>query len=165
MRSLERTRSNRRPKKLEEEERVAEMERRAEYKDRILINGISCNARGEVGRILHIIKEKLGCKLEVINVWASDEGTIIKVKEMWQKIRLMRIKYKLRGTGILLKDLLTPREREITEWIEELAESQREEGKEMQIGYLKIQMRGMWLEWDEEEGDLTPQKERFQRRG
>ena len=64
----------------------------------------------------------------------------------------------------MLKDLLTKREKEITEWIEEFAQSLREEGKETQTGYLKIKINDMWLEWNEEEGDLSPSRERFQRR-
>ena len=88
---------------------------------------------------------------------------VLQLGSVGEKISVMRNEVNLRGTPVVLKDLLTRREKEIQTWIEEFAEEIRKDGGSTQTGYLKIKIKEMWLEWDEEEGDLRPGKERLRR--
>ena len=96
---------------------------------------------------------------------ATHEGVVINTSNVGEKIMIMRNKYKLRGTRIILGDVLTWREKEVQKWIESFAEELREDGENIQTEYMKM-FRDTWLGWEDKECDLRPGKEKknFQRR-
>ena len=156
-----------RPERLEGLDLDAEKARRHKNEGKILVKGAKGRNDREVDEVVRTINNRLGISMRITDTSVTHEGLVINVSSIREKIMIMRNKFKLRGTPVVLGDVLTWRERAVQEWVENFATELREDGEEIQTGYLKLKLRGTWLEWEEEEGDLRPGKEKvfFQRRG
>ena len=145
----------------------AEKARRHKNKGKILVKGVKGRNDREVDEVVRTINDRLGISMRITDTSVTHEGLVINVSSIGEKIMIMRNKFKLRGTPVVLGDVLNWRERAVQEWIENFAAELRGDGEEIQTGFLKLKLRGTWLEWEEEEGDLRPGKEKvfFQRRG
>ena len=67
---------------------------------------------------------------------------------------MLKRKINLKGTKIWLSDDLTPREQEVQEWLERIAEKEEEKGKKVNIKYQKLIINGELFQWHELEGEL-----------
>lgn len=58
----------------------------------------------------------------------------------------------MKGIDIWIDEDFTEREKEIQNWLEQLAEEEEKNGWETTVGYLKINVGEEWYEWVEKEG-------------
>ncbi|EFN77663.1 hypothetical protein EAI_17355 [Harpegnathos saltator] len=74
---------------------------------------------------------------------------LVKLGSVEQKRKMMEAKEKLRGRRERIEDDLTEEERKAKWRIEREAEVERREGKNVQVGYMKMWVNGRMKRWDE----------------
>ena len=88
----------------------------------------------------------------------SDNGQmwLIKMKNFEDKIQILKNKKKLGKKALYFESDLTKTERDIQWQLRRKAESERQKGNKIKIGYQKIQVNNEWVKWDK---NSTNQKE------
>lgn len=142
------------PDKLSEREYVWEMRERSNRKSNVIIRGMRAVGRGIKEEIKGIIKEYVGLEIYIKRVRAIGGELLVELDSMENKINIMKMKIRLRGSGIWIDDDLTRREKQVQEWLESLVKDERENGLNTRLGYFKVQVDGGWYEWDEKKGRL-----------
>ncbi|KAK0178568.1 hypothetical protein PV327_007446 [Microctonus hyperodae] len=96
-------------------------------------------------------------------IWEVKDNMVrIRIREMSDKVELMRTKGKMKGSDIWIDDDLTSREIEVQKWLRKEAEKEEKMGRRVKISYMKIEIDGEWMKWDERSGRLD---KFFRRRG
>lgn len=80
---------------------------------------------------------------------------LVELEAFENKVEILKRRGALKGTGIVIDDDFTDREKQIQEWIQEIAREEREEGKDAKAGYAKIRVDGEWHEWSERRGTFS----------
>lgn len=60
--------------------------------------------------------------------------------------------------GIIIEDNLTWQEREIQQNLRQLASDEREKGKKVKIGYMKMSVNEKWDRWNKKKEELEEEK-------
>lgn len=106
--------------------------------------------------VLKKIEER--CRQEIrrqtITKHVSRGEMVLKFKNWTEKLEIMRKRKELKGTGIWIKDDLSRREKEIQNWLRDVAENERRRGRQAEVKYMKIWMEDMWWRWNERKGDI-----------
>lgn len=74
-----------------------------------------------MNEIRKIISERMRLGMNIIEVCDSNEGMVITLESVCSKINIMKKKRLLRGTPLVLQDILTQRERQVMEWLRDFA--------------------------------------------
>ena len=82
-----------------------------------------------------ILEETLNVPLNFINVRNIEGDLVIKLGKMHEKISVMKRKSCLKNTGIWIQENYTPRQKEVQEYIERLAEYVRSQGQRVRVLY------------------------------
>lgn len=144
-------------------ERLREMEikwdkeKRKERRNNIVIKGIKLEDRKieeAVDELWIVMSIKENVK-EIRKIGGVDrEGrglVLVKLEAFEDKKRVMKVKKRLRGRRERIENDLTREERR-TRWkIEREAEREREKGKRVQVGYMKMWVDGVMKRWNEVE--------------
>lgn len=148
--------------KIDKLQRKEDWRERNERRNNIIVSGKVVKERKDVENIKAFVETVLREKLtvdvnieEAAYITKSKKGEdIIKVvlKGKEDKIKIMKNKNKLKGTDIFINDDLTEEERRVQFMIRQKAVEERKAGKEVRIGYRKIQIEGKWRNWTELEG-------------
>lgn len=151
------------PEALGESEYEYEMKERERRRRNILIRGIRTIGKGRKEEIKEIIKKQIGIDLYIKTIRAIGGGLVLELYAMENKIEIMKRKGMLKGMDLWIEDDLTERERQIKHWLERLMEEEKINGLEVRIGYMKVEVDGIWYEWREKEGRLVEMN--FRREG
>ena len=75
----------------------------------------------------------------------------VKLENFGEKMKIMKLKAKLRGTRTFISDDFTKKEAEIQKKLRDLAKEENKKGNRAFVGYQKININGKWSKWDEKE--------------
>ncbi|XP_015121760.1 cyclin-dependent kinase 11A-like [Diachasma alloeum] len=158
------------PRKLTQEEREEELEMRRLRRKNMIIEGLTLITRTRKEELEHWLWETLGVRARVEKLDRREEGGLtVRMEERASKIEVMKEKTKLKelGWGVYISDDLTDRQKEVQAWLEREAENWRKTKKQAGTKYNCICVDGIWLEWDEVEGEMRQKvaRERTERRG
>lgn len=140
-----------RPRKLTYIELKKEMAERAEKKPDIIIDGK--NVTEEVWKDL--VWKHMDILIEDCFFQKNEENTIVRVGSLKDKSRILKRKSALWYMGIKMRDNWTKRQYEILEWIENIAEKEREKGHVVITGYMIMVKNNIKYVWCEAEGKLV----------
>lgn len=127
---------------------------REERKKHVVIRGMKIEGK-EVKEEVKGLWERMGLEeggikevKRIARVGKNGEG-MVKLEGLEEKRRVMEGRKKLRGGRERIDDDLTEEERR-TRWkIEREGEKEREKGKKLQIGYMKMWVNGRMKRWNE----------------
>lgn len=89
----------------------------------------------------------------IIRSWEmSGEMSRLRIKDLRDKVEVMRKKGKMRGSDVWIDDDLTLRELKVQKWLRREAERATGEGRHAKVAYMKIERGGVWWRWNEREG-------------
>ena len=136
------------------EEREAKQDRQ-ERKRNIIIAGMNFDSNSEkklVEQIQTWCKKILEVEIKVETAFKiSKEKHIFlaRLATMEEKINIMKNKNKLRRIKeiVYISDDLNAEDREIQKKIREIAKEEEGKGKQVKIGYRKLQVDGRWIDW------------------
>ncbi|XP_011314663.1 golgin subfamily A member 6-like protein 2 [Fopius arisanus] len=151
------------PRKLEEEEWIAEKIKRRERKKGIIIKGLTLIEKRKKEELDRWMEETMGVKARVSKLDRVGNGTWRAELEEWEtKAEIMARKQELKKLrwGVWITDDLTDRQKEVQTWIEREGENWRRLGHEVSTKYQKICVDGTWLCWDETEGTMKLEKKK-----
>lgn len=148
-------------KRLEMDQERREREKR---KRNLVIKGANIGKVNIEEGIEEFAREKLGVEIRVEKAYeimkgGNKEGIVVTVKE-WEMKRNILIKKKNLERGIYIDDDLTWREREIQGRLRKMAREEKERGRQVKVGYMKICIEGKWFKWNEREDCLNEEKEK-----
>lgn len=145
-----------RVKRLEWEKEKVEREKR---KLNIIIKGkefTEDNTEKMEEKIERFLKNDLNEEVKVVNAYLlkkernENKGKIVLVKlEDWKMKRQIMSKKKNLKKDVYIDDDLTNIERKVQQEVRKLAKEEREKGKNTKVGYMKVQVEGKWIRWDE----------------
>lgn len=144
------------PTRLGEGERQREMEERELRKKNLMIRGIRTVGKGLKEEVKKVIKEQMGIEIYIKKVATVGGGLLVELESFSNKIDIIKRKGKLRGINLWIQDDFTPREKEVQEWLEMVAEEEGKRGHEVKTSYQKIMVDGEWYKWDEKKGAIEP---------
>lgn len=144
------------PTRLGEGERQREMEERELRKKNLMIRGIRTVGKGLKEEVKKVIKEQMGIEIYIKKVATVGGGLLVELESFSNKIDIIKRKGKLRGINLWIQDDYTPREKEVQEWLEMVAEEEGKRGHEVKTSYQKIMIDGEWYKWDEKKGAIEP---------
>lgn len=144
------------PKALGKGELEWEMLERKNRKKNLIIRGIRTVGKGLKGEVKSVIKKMLGIEIYISKVTAIAGGLLVKLVAFENKLEILKKKGMLKGINLWIEEDLTEREKEIQEWLGKIAKEEEEGGREVRMGYLKINIEGNWYEWDEGAGRIEP---------
>lgn len=145
----------RRPRPLNEGELKEEGGRRAYRR-----NNVSVYFPNEEGntreRILDTIFEKCGNGNRGNTMLKHERGGLIvmKFKELNEKLEMMTRRRELKGTNIWIKDDSTKREKEVQNWLTEVAGNERRCGRCVEVRYMRICFGDRWWRWNDRRGNI-----------
>lgn len=146
-------------------ERNLEREQKEKRKNNIIIKGTKFanqNLREEVKQFLN---DKLNVEAEISFVklikTGQKENILAKIETQQQKKEIMKAKAKLKNEKemIFIENDLTFEERKVQRQIIIQAKQQKEEGKEIKIGYHKLKIGNAWHKWDYKTASLKKMAE------
>lgn len=139
-----------------------EMIERENRRKNIFIRGIRTVGRGRKKEVREVLKNKLAIDIYIKKLRTVGEGLVVELYAIENKVEIMRRKGELKGPGIWIEDNLTETEKQMQEWLESLAEEEKEKRLEARLGCMKIEVEGSWYVWNEKVGRLL---EKVFRRG
>ncbi|RLU19487.1 hypothetical protein DMN91_008044 [Ooceraea biroi] len=155
------------------EDKVIELERRMEIKDReerrrnVVMREVEVKEGKRVEAVREVL-ERIGAKGEMVECRriGGDKGKgreriLVKLSNEEQKREVMLMKKNLRGREERIMDDWTWKERRMRWKLEEIAREEEKNGKRVWIGYGKIKIDEKWWKWDEKEEVLTDERGRF----
>ncbi|KAK0158037.1 hypothetical protein PV327_011234, partial [Microctonus hyperodae] len=120
------------PKRLDDAELLKELKERDWRRRNICISMSRDCGHIKMNEALKKIEELTGVKWEecIEKSWEMPNNILrIRMKEMSEKVKLMKIKGNMRGSNIWIDDDLTTREIEIQKWLKKEAEAEEKRGK------------------------------------
>lgn len=127
-----------------------------ERKNNIVIKGIKKEGWITKEWAEKFIKEKIDVEVKVNKCRKSNNVLIITLEEEIKKREVMRAKNRLKGERIFIENDLTWEERKIQEKIYRWAKEERSNGREIKVGYARVNIEGSWIKW----GDIERKLER-----
>ena len=140
--------------RLEELEQREEMRVRQEKKKNIIIKGYPIKTNLPTDEIHNLLAERLGVQV-VINRVTSIKTTnnqvllVVELASLDDKYLVLNNKMKLKGSELFISSDRTKKERAIQREIAKLAEEEKNEGKNVKIGYRKLITDGVTRIWKE----------------
>lgn len=152
-------------KRLRRLELKQDMVERERKRENVIIRGVKVE-ECDIKEVVKDLWGKMGVDMEgVKEVYrvgkVGREGIgmlVVKMKGMEEKKRVMEAKRNLRGRRERIEDDLTVEERKSRWLIEREAERERREGRNVQVGYMKMWVNGSLWRWDEVEGGWRGQQ-------
>lgn len=114
-------------------------------------------------KVEFLIKDKLQVECKIISCRKSGEVVIAKIESKEKKKEIMQNKSKLKGGKIFIENDSSWEEKKIRERINRWAKEQREKREEVNIGYGRVKIRGIWKNWldiNQEEGNRKKNERR-----
>lgn len=142
-------------------------EKRENRRLNIVIKGVELTDDNLEENVEEFIDRSLNLNVKVIKTYALNkrrdeqkEKMVVANLQNWKmKKQLIRKKKELQR-GVYIDDDLTEKERGIQQEIRRSAKAERGKGNNTKIGYMKLQMEGKWLKWNEWEGCLVEETDR-----
>lgn len=148
-------------------ERVKELERRWERKERenrrknLVVKGMKVGEEGMRNKVEEILRE-LEREVNVEEVRRVEAGRrekgsmlVVKVQSEWMKRNILMNKWKLKGREVWIEEDLTWEERRIKWKIGQVALKEKLKGKKIRVGQQGIWIEETWWRWDEGRDELT----------
>lgn len=135
-------------------ERNLEREEKEKRKSNIIIKGKRFEKVNLIEEVKQFLADKLEVEAEIMFAksikMGQNENILAKIGSQQQKNEIMKAKAKLRSETekIFIENDLTYEERNIQRKIKIMAQQQRNEGKEVKIGYQKLKIEDVWHKWD-----------------
>lgn len=154
-----------RPRRLSSEDLKAEMaERERRKKQMIILDDDSFRLRN-LEEVRQLVKKVTGLQIG----WnfireVNQKEKLVEVEIFDDKVDLIRRRHKFRMYKLYFKDHRTARELEISKWMKEMVIRERKQGRRASAGYQKINVNGVWKEWNEKRGCLELQTSRNAKR-
>lgn len=152
--------------KVDQLDRNWEMTERRRRRNNIKVSGRKWTQANEREEAEKFLKDELGVEVKAreVRVFNNDRTMAVVELECWEdKNEVMKKKNGLAGKMIFIDNDLTRKEREIQKKLVRIKKTEKEKGKQAKVGYMKIQIQGKWLFWDEDEGELKTDRN-FQNR-
>jgi len=133
------------------------------WKNNIIIKGVKWR---EIERLEQEVKEfireslKVDVEVKKVRKIRINDNKNIMVAEIdnWEQKREIMSKKELEK-GIIIKDDLTRKEREIQQKLRRMTKEKREKGNDkVKGGYMKISLKEKWLRWNERTGNLEEER-------
>lgn len=136
-----------------------EKEERMKRRNNIFITGEEAQGITSAN-VKEYIKKNLGEDVEIKEAYPITKdkkqiGLIAHLDNWMEKSRIMKKKSALKGKKVYINDDLSPKEREIQKKIMDKATVERDNKKQVKIGYQKIQIDGIWYRWAKDEETLA----------
>lgn len=107
-------------------------------------------------RVNEFYREDMGVAVEIESVYrVGEKRCVIRMNSWEDKMKVMKNKHKLKGGRVFVDSDQTPSERKIMKHIREKARAERENGKTVKVGYMKLMVDGREMRWNAESGELT----------
>lgn len=138
-----------------------------EKKNNIVIKGIKKEATENSNLkewVEKLLKNKLGKEYNLEYCRWSGSVILAKVKNIEEKIEIMKQKNKLKGEVIYIENDLTWEERRTQEKISKWAKEKRSRGIDVKVGFRKIRLNGNWKYWNEMESIIERDLEEKERK-
>lgn len=98
-------------------------------------------------------EEKLGERIIIVRntreIMNNKVKYILVLNKVEIKIRLMKKKELLKGTGIWVDNDYMEQQARVLQWLEDEVQRLRKEGKRASRNYMKVLLEGKWWYWDE----------------
>lgn len=155
---------DRNPEAMPSREIEWEIKERKMRRKNIIIKGLKGKSHKIKDEARKIIQKNIGVDPTYREIKIVSEGLLIKLNSMRDKLKIIGRRRNLLKKGIKIEDDLTPREREVQQWIEDKAKEEEYKDKNIKIGYMRIMIENEWYIWDEEKGCLKKDLFRSQRK-
>lgn len=136
--------------------RLVREKEKEERKNNIVIKGIKKEGWITKEWAEKFIKEKIEVEVKVNKCRKSNNVLIITLEEEIKKREVMRAKNRLKGEKIFIENDLTWEERKVQEKIYRWVQEERSNGREIKVGYARVNIEGRWIKW----GDIERKLER-----
>lgn len=136
--------------------RLVREKEKEERKNNIVIKGIKKEGWITKEWAEKFIKEKIDVEVKVNKCRKSNNVLIITLEEEIKKREVMRAKNRLKGEKIFIENDLTWEERKVQEKIYRWVKEERSNGREIKVGYARVNIEGRWIKW----GDIERKLER-----
>lgn len=151
--------------KIEELQGKIEALEKDKKKNNIIVSGISENAGDEDAvkeEVAKVLKEELKIEANIKSTRRIATGKyIIKMEKFTEKLEILRKKHRLKQAKnkiIYINDDLTKAEIEIQQKITEVAKKEKQNGKHVKMGFMKLYINGKEWKWDHKENKLKESK-------
>ena len=160
---LEREREEWKEKERSFEERINNLEKKLEKKERqerrnnFIITGMEIRERTDAKEVEEFLKKEIEVEVKVLEtiIIGKEESKKILVKTLWEeKQEVMKNKNKLRGKRIYIDNDWTVQEQKIQKGIREVAKEERKKGYTTRVGYKKLEVGDKMYTWNENKGKL-----------
>ncbi|KAJ8672395.1 hypothetical protein QAD02_003654 [Eretmocerus hayati] len=132
-----------------------EMKERKKRKRNIIMRGTRTVGKFIREEVERTVWDIVRLPIHIRKITPIGGGLVIELQSFYNKMQLMKVRRKLESYGICISDEYTEREKEINNWVQGIAEEERENGLEARAGYMKIYVQGYWYNWDEKKGRLV----------
>lgn len=136
--------------------RLVREKEKEERKNNIVIKGIKKEGWITKEWVEKFIKEKIDVEVKVNKCRKSNNVLIITLEEEIKKREVMRAKNRLKGEKIFIENDLTWEERKVQEKIYRWVKEERSNGREIKVGFARVNIEGRWIKW----GDIERKLER-----
>ncbi|KAK0167960.1 hypothetical protein PV327_001808 [Microctonus hyperodae] len=143
------------PKKLSDEEFFKEMREREWRKKNICVKTVGECMKAKDA--MKVIEQITGINWRDVaeKTWVLNDNVVtVRMKDMADKVELMRRKGRMKGSDIWIEDDLTMRENEVQKWLRSEANMEERKGNQARTAYMKIEREGEWWRWNEKDGTL-----------
>jgi len=128
---------------------------REERKRNVIMKGIGIPK--EVGNdrkkcvdwVTDLLKDKLGLEIKVTGCRESGKVVVVKLEDEEEKKKIMRNKYRLKGSSFFIENDLSWEERNTQGKINKWAKEQRVKGLDIKVGIGRVRVKGIWREWED----------------
>lgn len=147
-------------KRIENLENRAEREEKEKRMKNIVIKGIEITKGKEQEEVEIFLKDRLKVNTKISQAYqiTKDDKTIMvvaKVESLEKKHEIMSTKNVLKDTKIFIDNDLTVEERKIQKEIRSIAKDERDNGKKVKVGFMKMYIDGEEYRWDKENQGVT----------
>lgn len=152
------------------EEKIERTEKE-KIRNNLVVTGFEAGTDDEdelKGTMESFIQRELQVEVKVRKAYKIGQRRQILEMQGWNdKLKILGEKRKLKGTKIFIDSELTYREREIQRKIREIAKKERDGGATVKVKYMKLEINGRVLNWDDREKRLkeVPKGSENERRG
>jgi len=139
-------------------EKVMEEQDREHRRNNIIIQGLKigdAKIREDTERFLRAELEFEGEVGAARKVGKNRNMIVAKIDTFINKQEIMKNKTKLRNKPIFINNDMTVKERDIQRILRNRAREEREEGKEVRVGYKTIRIADKQFRWDEERQQIV----------
>lgn len=148
------------------EKRLEGMEKKTR-RNNIVITGIDDlkTDNGDIKEhINNILRDKLDVEAKIRETYRVGRNKcVVEMENIGEKIKIVKNKNKLKGSQLYINDDLTVQERKIQMEIRKVAREEKEKGKNVKIGYMKLTIGDEQYAWNHESNQLQEVQRRFER--